>query len=174
MKFLARIMVCSVLFLSILGASHAMGQFFMFESPLVGEKAPDFSLKTAGGQEINLTKFRENQSAMLFFWATWCPHCREQLQELTAGKGKEMQDKGIKILLVDIGETADDVRAYVKRHKIPFEVVVDENSTVAEQYNLVGVPTFFFIDKSGIVRGVEHGIPDNYEELFAEEKKEPK
>ena len=168
MKFFSRIVICSVLFFSILGASHAMGQLFMFENPLVGEKAPDFTLKTADGKDFDFAKFRENQNTMLFFWATWCPHCREQLEELTAAKGKELEDKGIKILLVDVEEPANEVNAHIKKHKIPFLVVLDEESTVAEQYKLVGVPTFFFVDKNGMVRGVEHSLPENYEEFFGE------
>ena len=170
MKFLARIVIGSVLFFSIFGASHAMGQLFMFENPLVGEQAPDFSLKMVSGEDLNFTKFRAGQNTVVFFWATWCPHCREQLEELTATKGKELEDKGIKILLVDIGESANEVRAHVNKHKIPFPVAIDEESTVAEQYKLVGVPTFFFVDKNGIVRGVEHSLPENYEEFFAEKK----
>ena len=170
MRFLARIVCCSFLVVGsvgILGSSPARGQFFAFENPLVGEKAPDFSLKTMNGREINLTKFRGNQNTIIFFWATWCPHCREQLQQLIGGQGEEIRKKGIKILLIDAGETAAEVRSYIQHYKIGFELVLDEDSAVSEQYHLVGVPTFLFIDKTGIVRAVEYTVPENYEEMFA-------
>ncbi|HLD70222.1 MAG TPA: TlpA disulfide reductase family protein [Candidatus Omnitrophota bacterium] len=166
MRFSRSLVISCLLFFSVLGASHAMGQLFMFENPLVGEKAPDFTLKTADGKELNLSKFRNNQNTLVFFWATWCPHCREQLQELTAAKGKQMQDKGIKILLVDIEETVKEVAPYIKKYKVPFEVVIDEDSSISEKYNIVGVPTFFFIDKNGVVQTVEHEIPADYEKSF--------
>ena len=139
----------------------------MFENPLVGEKAPDFSLKTVSGQEVNLTKFRNSQNTIIFFWATWCPHCREQLQELTSQRADEIRKKGIKLLLVDVEETPAEVSAYVKKYKIPFDVVVDEDSRVSEEYNIVGVPTFFFVDRQGIVQSVEHEISKDYEENFS-------
>lgn len=167
MKFFRQAVLSCALLLSVLGASHAMGQFFIFENPLVGETAPDFSLKTLDGQEVNFTKFRNGQNTMVFFWATWCPHCREELQELTGPQGEEITKKGIKILLVDIEEKAPEVSSYVKKHKINFDLVLDGEGTVAEKYNIVGVPTFFFVDKEGIIRDIKHEIPENYGEIFA-------
>ena len=170
MKVMVRVIFCFTLIFGALSSSHAMGQLFMFENPLVGDKVPDFTLKTVDGKQVNLAKFRENQNTIIFFWATWCPHCREQLQQLTDHLGDEIQKKGIKILLVDVGETAGQVRAYVKKYKVPYEVILDEDDVISEKYNIVGVPTFFFIDKEGMVRSVDHSIADNYEEMFATKK----
>jgi peroxiredoxin len=166
MKFFKRLVLCGFLFLSVLGSSHAMGQLFMFENPLVGEKAPDFSLKTVDGKTMDLKTVRGSQNTMVFFWATWCPHCREQLAQLTKHLGKEMEQKGIKILLVDVEETPAEVRAYLKKYNVTFDVVVDEEGSVTEKYHIVGVPTFFFIDKQGVVRAVDHALDEDYEKMF--------
>lgn len=168
MKVLVRIAVCSLLIFGAFGSSHAMGQFFMLENPLVGEKAPEFSLKTAQGNDVTLTQLREGRNAMVFFWATWCPHCMEQLKRLAGPEGEAIEKKGIKIILVDIGESAAAVNSYVKKHKLRFDVLLDQDEKVSEQYHLVGVPTFIFIGKDGVVRSVEHAIPDDIDGTFAD------
>jgi peroxiredoxin len=170
MKFLKILILSGLLTVSVLGSSHAMGQFFMFENPLVGEKAPEFSLKNLDGKMVDLRSFRHSQNTMVFFWATWCPHCREQLDGLTKGLGQEMQKKEIKILLVDVEESAEEARAYIKKYNVPFDVVLDESGDVSQKYNVVGVPSFFFVDKEGVVRAVEHSLPEKYEEVFNSKK----
>jgi len=143
-------------------AAPAQAQFFVFENPLVGEKAPDFTVNTLNSGKLNMSKFRDGQSAIVFFWATWCPHCRNQLKEL-AKKKEELTQKGIKVILVDLQETAQQVKSYMDKNKIDYEVFFDEDQSLAEIYGIVGVPTFFFINKDGVIKAVEHEIPSNYE-----------
>ena len=42
MRFAVRLMILFVLLFTAFSGSHAMGQFFFFENPLLGEPAPDF------------------------------------------------------------------------------------------------------------------------------------
>ena len=163
-SFVKTALIVGLLFIA-LKSSQAMGQFFEMENSMIGKPAKDFTLKTLGGQDKSMTKLRDGGNAIVFFWATWCPHCREQLKQLSE-QGDEIQKKGIKVFLVDIGENNREVQSYVERNKVPFEVFLDVDSVLAEDYNVIGVPTFFFINKDGIVKDVEHCIPDNYEEIF--------
>ncbi len=143
----------------------AMGQFFEFENVNLNKAAPDFTLKTLDGKDVNMTKFREGKSAIIFFWATWCPHCREALKKLNEQR-VDLENKGIKVLPVDLGENPAEVKDYVKRYKVGYEVFLDMDSVLAESYGLIGVPTLFFVDKDGIVKGVEHELPENFEEIL--------
>ena len=68
--------------LVLLTPSLARGQFLFFQNPNVGKAAPDFTLATLDGDEVNMTQYREGKRAIIFFWATWCPHCRVALKEL--------------------------------------------------------------------------------------------
>ena len=99
----------------------ARAQFFMFQNPLVDKEAPEFSVPTLSGREQSFTKFRDGDKAIVFFWATWCPHCRTQLKELNENKEK-FEEKDIKIVLVDLGESAKIVRKYMEKNKIDIEV----------------------------------------------------
>lgn len=142
------------------------GNFFFMENPLVGKPAPDFTLKTLNSGEQNLTKFRNGQPAILFFWATWCPHCRENLKGINETQGAQIEKNGVKLILVDLEETPAQVKSYTGKNKIQYDVWLDEESSLSDKYALVGVPTFIFIDKEGIVRAVEHSLPENYTEIL--------
>ena len=145
--------------------SFASGQFFSMENPLTGKPAIDFTLDTLSGKRQSLNQLRDGKRAMVFFWATWCPHCREQLHVLSAQKGT-IEKKGIKILLVDLGETKEEVAAHVQRNKIDFDVLLDLDSAVAEKYALIGVPTFIFVNEKGIVKAVKHALPEDIDQVF--------
>ena len=144
-----------------------MGQApFLKEDALLGQSAKDFTLSTVDGQTMSLTKMRDGKGAIVFFWATWCPHCRRTLSDINKGI-ETIRSKGIKVILVDVGEDAAAVRSYFQKNNMQFDCFLDENSAVAEQYQLIGVPTFFLLNKDGIVRFADHYFPDNYEEIIS-------
>jgi len=147
--------------------SYAMGQFLFMGHPLEGKKAPGFSLSDLQGNEKTLDQLREGKAAILFFWATWCPHCRSQLPYLYSQR-VPMQDKGIQFILINIEETASAVNNYFQRANIDFPVFLDEKGEVSADYSILGVPSYFFIDANGIVRAVKHELPSNYEMLLKE------
>ena len=143
----------------------AQAQAFFEEDALVGQSAPDFALKVFNGGKVNMTKFRENKSAIIFFWATWCPHCRQALRQLNQ-KLAEMENKGIKVMLLDVGEEEKDVKRYVEKNKIDLTIFLDRESSLSESYGIIGVPTFVFVDEKGMVRAVEHVLPEDYEKIL--------
>jgi peroxiredoxin len=165
MKNFSKIVIIAIGVLMGGGISNAMGQYLSLGNPMIEKPAPDFTLKSLSGQEINFQAFRSGKPAIIFFWATWCPHCREQLDELSA-KSSEFETKGIKVALVDIEESRETVRAYLERRGISFDVLLDDTSAVAQDYSILGVPTYYFINKDGIVKAIEHAIPDDIEKIL--------
>lgn len=147
-------------------AQSACGQLFMFENPLIGKPAPEFQLDTVDGRSFTLSEWRQGRRAILFFWATWCPHCRRQLQELTQAQA-DLQKQGIALALVDLQEKPEVVQRFLeKAGAASFDCFLDQTGQVASQYKIMGVPTFFFIDEKGVVRAVEHYLPPDFASLF--------
>jgi peroxiredoxin len=165
MKSFFRISVF-VFFLSfIFQPSFTLAQFPFFQNPGIGKPAPDFTLATLNGKDINMTQYRDGKNAIIFFWATWCPHCRAALRDLNQ-KREEIAKKEIQLILVDLGESENEVRSYVDRNKIGLEVFLDKEASLAEPYGIIGVPTFFFVDKKGLVKAVKHSLPENFDQIF--------
>jgi len=140
--------------------------YIHMENPLIGQQAPDFFLESVKNGKVSLAKLRDGQGAIVFFWATWCPHCRRQLGELNT-QAAEIEKKGIKIILIDIGENARQVSSYLEKQGINLDAVLDENSSLSDSYGIVGVPTFYLIDKKGVVKAVEHALPENYAKILS-------
>jgi len=139
--------------------------FSDMQNTLVGQLAPDFTLEMISGQEVNMTQYRSGQPAMIFFWATWCPHCRKQLKELTQNR-QAIEASGIKIILVDVGENLQEVREYIKVNNISFDVFLDENTETAFKYKIAGVPTFFFVNEEGVILDVKNILIADYKKIL--------
>lgn len=163
-KYMAVVAVLASTVMAVL-VPNAQAQLFMMKNSFEGKAAADFTLLSTAGKEMSLAEARGDQSAILLFWATWCPHCREQLSHL-ASMSAEFESKGIKVLLVDVGEGPGQVQAFLEKHSIPYPAFLDQDSKISELYEIIGVPTFFFINKTGIVKTVVHAFPEDYEEIL--------
>lgn len=143
----------------------ARAQFFFVNPPQVGKPAPDFKLKMLDGREATLSEYRAGKKAIVFFWATWCPHCRVALKDLVERRA-EFKQKGVSLVLVDLGESPEVVRRYMEKQEIGLDVFLDETQAAAGDYGVVGLPTFFFVDEAGMIQNVQHSLPAGWDTLF--------
>lgn len=161
-----KVLVCAGLFMAA-GVSmvFAMGDASYIQQTLIGKPAVDFTLPTVQGNTVNMTKFRGGKKAVIFVWATWCPHCRTELNRLS-GLREELVAKGIQMIVVSLGEDKGTVQNYLERYRYDLDILLDEDQSLADPYRIIGVPTLFFVDEKGIIKRVDHSFPDNYEEAF--------
>jgi len=145
--------------------SQSQAQWFLFRNPLLGKQAKEFSLKDLSGKQQSLSALRESRPAILFFWATWCPHCVRQLTDLKQHADDFMR-KDIQLILIDLGEDAETIRNFMKRKGVLFDMLIDVTGDVASDYGVRGVPTYVFINKEGIVQAVKHVLPEDYERFL--------
>ena len=143
-------------------AFEVTSPFPTIENKNVGKSVPNFKLKIISGEEINLESVRAGQKTIMFFWATWCPHCRETLKELETKRG-EFEQKDIKLVLVNVGEKREFVKKFLEKNKIHLDTFLDEESSLVETYDLQGVPAFFLVNSQGIVNlFIYNNLPKDY------------
>ncbi|MBX6773057.1 MAG: redoxin domain-containing protein [Chloroflexi bacterium] len=123
--------------------------------PRVGQPAPDFSLAGLDGKTVRLRDFR-GQPVVLNFFATWCGPCQEELPAFQATYQK-YHAQGLQILLVDLKESPQDVQSFATKLGLSVPIVVDQRGTVSQGYALTILPTTYFIDATGVIRGVQVG-----------------
>jgi peroxiredoxin len=119
------------------------------------EAAPDFTLQTLDGQAVRLSDYR-GQVVLLNTWATWCPPCRAEMPDLEAYYQQHQED-GFVVLAVNSQESPDTVAAFLGEHEFTFPVLLDPEGEVMREYGVLGLPTSFFIDRDGTMRGVWSG-----------------
>jgi peroxiredoxin len=112
------------------------------------KKAPDFQLTDLNDKAISLSDYKDKQAVVLFFWTTWCPYCRTELKTLNAEFANLAKDS-IALLAVNVGEPKYKVENFVNSRNLSFTVLLDRDSLGAEAYDLLGVPAYFVIDRSG-------------------------
>lgn len=121
----------------------------------IGNMAPDFQLKSLNGTSVKLSDMR-GKPVLVNFWATWCGPCRSEMPYL-----QQINDtwtaKGLVMLEVDLGENSAIVHNFMTSLNLTLPVLLDSAQTVANTYSVSAIPTTYFIDKNGIIRGKNVG-----------------
>jgi peroxiredoxin len=125
MNRIARLCLAIVLFT--LGAACAAPP-----QPKIGENAPDFSLRTLGGDELSLAGLR-GSVLVLHFAATWCPFCAAEAPHLER-LHQEYRGRGVTVAIVDIKEPAAIVAKSARKFGLTFPIVLDAEGDVARSF----------------------------------------
>lgn len=127
--------------------SFACGILHAFQSK---QKAPNFSLKTAKGTSLQLSKLK-GKVVLVNFWATWCGPCREEIPGFLELYAK-YKPQGLEIVGISMDENGwDDIKPFVEQFKITYPIVLG-NEKVAKDYgDIYGLPTSFVVDKKGFI-----------------------
>ena len=110
-------------------------------------EAIDFKLKDFNGKEVSLSDYK-GKKIFLNFWASWCPPCIAEMPEMEE-LYQETKDSDLVILAVNLSEGTSPIQKFMDSNKYNFQVLFDTDNVVASKYQIVSIPTSFFIDKEG-------------------------
>ncbi len=116
-------------------------------SPLIGKMAPAFTLTLFDGNTLHLEDLR-GKAVFLNFWASWCPPCRAEARTLEAA-WRKYQDQDVVFLGIDIQDTEEDARAFLREFGVTYPNGRDGSGKIAIDYGVWGIPETFFIDREG-------------------------
>ena len=74
-------------------------------------------------------------------------------QEIYESYGSE-----IAVLAVNNQESVDRVKPFVEELGLTYEILMDNDGSVAMQYQVLGFPTTYFIDPNGIIKFLHVGV----------------
>jgi peroxiredoxin len=129
--------------------------------------APDFTLKSSGGENLRLSEFR-GEVVMINFWASWCGPCRQEmplLDELYS----QYKPMGFTILGVNVEEDSAQAKQMLKDSPVNFPVLFDNQSQVSKLYNVVAMPSTVLVDRDGNVRYLHQGYKPGFEDAYQQQ-----
>ena len=105
-----------------------------------GDSAPEFSAGTNGGGKVSLADFKGKNVILYFYPRDDTPGCTKEACAFR-DHFAEFRKKGAVVLGVSI----DPVKAhdkFVKKYKLPFTLLADEDKKIVEAYGVWGQKSF--------------------------------
>jgi thiol-disulfide isomerase/thioredoxin len=115
---------------------------FLRTSDLVTGKPPTITQTTLGG--IPATPLIDKGPAIVYFWAEWCGVCAMMQTAVSAVSAD------YPLLSVALRSGTDNaVEQYLQRKQLTWQVVNDQQGSIAQRYGVKAVPALFFINADG-------------------------
>ncbi|PLR78576.1 alkyl hydroperoxide reductase [Bacillus sp. V3-13] len=152
-KVIAVVILTTLLTVAIVQAMEKKEQPDNLPGLKMGVKAPDFELTSLTGETVKLSDFK-GKKVMLNFWATWCPPCKAEMPAMEKFY-QQMKDE-VAVLAVNIDPT-NDVKGFTEEQGVTFTILLDDQEEASKIYQIISIPTTFYIDEAGIVRNKHIG-----------------
>ena len=121
----------------------------------VGTLVPDFTLNDINGDPVQLSEVLKEKNLILF-WASWCPHCAEMVQQIFNWQ-KSLNSTNFEIIAVSLDEDKKEWEEKVFDLKIEswynLSSLKKWECDVVMDYNVYATPTMFIIDKERKIIG---------------------
>ena len=147
-----KIFSVAIIFLLSLSQSIAQGTKPDNEGYIVrvGQKAPDFLIKEAGGKTYRLSDLK-GKVVMLQFTASWCSVCRKEMPFIESEIWQEKKSEGLVVIGIDRDEPEDKVLKFKKDIAVTYPLALDPGADIFGLFaeKEAGVTRNVIIDKKG-------------------------
>jgi len=121
-----------------------------------GKEAPDFALRDLEGKQVRLSDFR-GKAVLLNFWATWCGPCQVEMPWFVDFQ-KQYGPQGLEIVGVALDDSGkDEIQKFAAKMGVNYTILQGQDD-VGDAYGAVGLPTTFYIDRSGKIVDSASGL----------------
>lgn len=133
-----------------------------------GDIPPDFTLTSLDGEDITLSDLR-GKKVVLNFWATWCPPCKAEMPHMQSFYDEYAKEKNVEIIAVNLTDAERDVTADAKvdtvmtfrdSFELTFPILLDPDNEAGLNYQVITIPTTYFIDSNGYIQRTIRGPMD--------------
>ncbi len=116
----------------------------------VGQKVNDFTLKNNGGETVNLSDYAGKHVVLYFYPKDDTPGCTTEACDF---RDNYESFKELDAVILGISPDSEEShKKFIDKHDLPFELLVDTDKEVAEQFGVWQKKNKFGKEYMGIVR----------------------
>jgi peroxiredoxin len=121
--------------------------------------APAFSLKDTNGNIFSSAQLA-GKPAVINFFATWCPPCREEIPGFVEVYNRH-KENGFELIGISLDtDTRENLPGFLMSNKIGYRILFGDLDTARAYGNVSALPTTFFVGKDGEIKNVHVGYMD--------------
>ncbi|MCP4147780.1 MAG: redoxin family protein [bacterium] len=128
----------------------------------IGKPAKDFTVKLLNSEKSFTLSKHKGKVILVDFWATWCPPCVKGIPYLKKYY-KQFKNKGFEIIGVSLDSKIQKVIDYVAKEKVEWVTTCSGKAwmdPLARQYKVNLIPSYWLIDRNGILRDFGYHLRD--------------
>jgi thiol-disulfide isomerase/thioredoxin len=111
------------------------------------------SFTSSDGSEVSLSSMA-GEPVVVNMWATWCTPC---VKEMPAFDEVASSTDGVRIIGVNVGDSADDAAKFAADLGVAYEQFTDPDGNLSTALEVSGLPATAFVDADGKVIEVHQG-----------------
>lgn len=138
---------------------------------MLNETAPSFALLDLDGNKVDI-KDLKGKVVVADFWATWCGPCIASFPAMQKMVNKYKAEDKVRFVFINTWENAEDKKKnaadFIAKSKYNFQVLMDNEDKVVQQFKVEGIPTKFVIDGNGVIRFKSVGFNASEDVAIAE------
>lgn len=115
-----------------------------------GQKAPDFKALDENGNTVSLSDFKGKKLILYFYPADNTPTCTSEACNLR-DNFDTLKKEGYHVLGVS-PDSAKKHQNFIKKHNLPFPLLVDEDLTIIKAYGVWGQKMMYGKEYEGLLR----------------------
>lgn len=123
---------------------------FFTAATLANEEAPEQQLS-------NLLGKHQGKVVYLDFWASWCIPCRKSFPWM-AKMQQQYGEQGLVVLSVNLDTEEKLAQQFLVDNPIPFAIIFDPQGTIAQKYQLMGMPSSYVYGRDGELKQTHVGF----------------
>jgi peroxiredoxin Q/BCP len=163
MKFIRTFSIAAPLAVAMMTVGMGAPALRAADMPAVGSTAPDFTLSSQEGKQVNLKDFRGQWVVLYFYPKDMTPGCTIEAHNFQADQDKFTAKKA-----AIVGVSVDSVDSHVQfctKENLTFKLLADPTHGVVDKYGsfggVVAQRNTFLIDPKGVIRKVYTGVKPN-------------
>jgi len=139
-------------------------------SSLTAQKVNNFEYKDIENNTRTYNELKGEKLTLIDFWATWCKPCNKAIPELN--KIYDLyKSKGVAIIGIncDGPRSVSKVAPMSKSLQIQYPVLIDINSELKTELNILAFPTLIIVNSEGKIVWVHEGFVTGDTEIIITE-----